>query len=98
MTVHRLGTMTFSPVRGLRAWRAFRHRTSKTPKLRSSTRPSLTSVFTMASNSIMNDLAGLELCKAKLLGNHSDDVFPGHESILLPRNCGDAAARRCGFV
>jgi hypothetical protein len=32
---------------------------------------------------IMNDLAGLELCKAKLLGNHSDDVFPGHEAILL---------------
>jgi len=33
----------------------------------------------------MNDPADLELCKAKLLGNHSDNIFPGHELILLAR-------------
>jgi hypothetical protein len=32
---------------------------------------------------IVNDLARLDLCKAKLLGNHSDDVFSGHDAILL---------------
>ena len=33
---------------------------------------------------MMNDLAGLELCTAKLLENHSDNVFLGHDSIFLP--------------
>jgi hypothetical protein len=47
---------------------------------------------------IINDLAGLELCKAKVLRNRSDDVFSGHESILLPRNCEDVAARRYRVV
>jgi len=46
----------------------------------------------------MNDPASLELGKAKLLGNQADDVFFGHEAILLPRNCGNAADHRCGFV
>ena len=42
-------TKTFSPVRGLRALRAARRFTSKTPKFRSSIRWSSTSVSTIAS-------------------------------------------------
>src|SRR5262249_4269970 len=43
------GTSTCSPVRGLRALLGFRFLTSKTPKLRSSIRPSCTSVSVMPS-------------------------------------------------
>ena len=49
VTVNRSPTMTFSPVRGLRACRGFRYLTSKTPKLRSSTRPSAARTLMMAS-------------------------------------------------
>jgi hypothetical protein len=44
------GTVTFSPVRGLRAGRALRFFTSNTPKFRSSIRPSSTSVSTIPLN------------------------------------------------
>ena len=44
------GTSTRSLVRGFRARRAFRRRTSNTPKFRSSIRPSLISVSMIASN------------------------------------------------
>jgi hypothetical protein len=33
---------------------------------------------------LLDDLLGLLLCQAKLLGNRSDDAFPGHELISLP--------------
>jgi hypothetical protein len=46
---------------------------------------------------MMNDLAGLELCQAKLLGNRSDDVFLGHVHFFRVWNCEDAAVRHRSF-
>src|ERR1017187_6034706 len=49
VTTFLAGTITFSPVRGLRAFLGFRCLTSKTPKLRSSIRPSLSNVLMIPS-------------------------------------------------
>ena len=49
LTVKCSPTMTFSPVLGFRAGRGIRFCTSKTPKLRSSTRPSVARKLMMAS-------------------------------------------------
>ena len=50
MTTYFAGTLTGSPVRGLRAVRAARFLTSKTPKFRSSIRSSSISVSMIESN------------------------------------------------
>ena len=76
------GTYTLSPVRGLRAFRGARCLTSKTPKLRSSIRPSETRVSNDGVESSLNNVLGLELSQTDVFRDPFDDFFLGHDSCL----------------
>ena len=83
VTTNFSGTNTLSPVRGLRALRGARRLTSKTPKLRSSIRSLFHQGLDDRVEGLLDDFLGLQLRQPNLLGNGSNDLFLGHDSILL---------------
>ena len=76
------GTYTLSPVRGFRALRGARCLTSKTPKFRSSIRPSEHQRLDDRVEGPLDDVLGLELSQTDILGNLLDNFFLGHDGDL----------------